>query len=943
MIKKVKKSLALVLTLVLICAYIPSKQVAVSESAATVSSVTAATTLTVSSQSALDAALKNQNLSSLTLKTSSEDVFTIAKGTYSKLSITINAPNATIINQAKVKKITIAGAKNYNEYVSGNTVEVTMKKAASKLKLTLAPAFKKTKIVNKSGKAIKFTNNTGEEKILKKGKKYTSKAVKTSDITVYSTVQPKSVSLSGTSTMLHVGEVLRIEQEFLPQGANSALSFSSSNESVATVDDYGYVTGMSKGKTVITGIASNGIYGTYCVEVTDNAPELIYKLNKDKSGYIVTGCKDKNAYMANIPAEYKGLPVVEVQGKAFSECDNLRFFTVDDNQKNFYTIDGILYAEKPVKTLVKIPNSRVDRYSEVKAIEVPKDTKAIGDYAFSGLYSYEYYLDIILPEGIESMGDYVFAGVRTQIGVFVPDSLNSIGKDIMLNQRNNVFFVGSWESYAAEYAEAHFIPFGGVFDWEIKPATAKLTTPVISSADGYKVPSDSKINKVYLDRYVASEFYYYVTDINVDSYRKSGYTETRFMMADSDCWKSFVPDKTGRTNSVYPDMTGIYGIGYTEGKTTLIGYDNNSKPIGMITVKGDFAFSFKDAASIGVVGGKNTTLQMIPYEPTFISSAGYVNLEPDKWIVPDKGYCFRYIIACYGSPEASMECPNYMNVVGYCKVNSLGKNPENENEHYILITSFLQDSFLKDQTDLIAWNFDSIAEIYNSDTLTCFALDSYKLDKDFGEKADELLGEIVKAMSGTYYPQKAGINKITIRADGFYPSTMDSTVYIDENCTDIENNADTLTHEMIHAIDQSIPYLNYMGPSVWMEGRAEYISIKVSEKLGFWYSGYPDEYDWSFLTDADKADFCHYMCYNMNRQTPYAVGYYFVKYISEKYGEDVSAKIMTKMAKIKVDDSIYNYTEEERADQEAQIFAECVTAVTSDTVFDDFVRDVVNK
>ena len=194
-------------------------------------------------------------------------------------------------------------------------------------------------------------------------------------------------------------------------------------------------------------------------------------------------------------------------------------------------------------------------------------------------------------------------------------------------------------------------------------------------------------------------------------------------------------------------------------------------------------------------------------------------------------------------------------------------------------------------------------------------------------------------MIGNYYPADIKIKKIGVRIDGDYPASGSSTLYLDDVCADVSGCISTYTHELVHAIDQSIRYCDTLAPSPWLEGRAEYISRIANEKLGEYGPYYEEKGDWDFLTEQDKADFLHYYCLNNNRETPYYVGYYFIKYLNETYGDDITAKIMEAMSKVEVPANYYDMSDEKRMN----MFGDIVKAATCETVFQDFVRDVVEK
>lgn len=87
----------------------------------------AAVSKTVSTQKALAAALKDKNVKNLTIKTDKEVAFNIPSGNYGKVKLTVDAPNADVVNAGTFKSINIKAIKpnTWKEKAKGNTITVT--------------------------------------------------------------------------------------------------------------------------------------------------------------------------------------------------------------------------------------------------------------------------------------------------------------------------------------------------------------------------------------------------------------------------------------------------------------------------------------------------------------------------------------------------------------------------------------------------------------------------------------------------------------------------------------------------------------------------------------------------------------------------------------------------------------------------------------------------
>ncbi len=84
-------------------------------------------------------------------------------------------------------------------------------------------------------------------------------------------INPTGLNLVGMSNGLKVGGTAQIEVQFTPSGTtNRALTWSSSNPDIATVNSNGVVTGIKAGKTTIVATTSNGISSSLDVTVESN-------------------------------------------------------------------------------------------------------------------------------------------------------------------------------------------------------------------------------------------------------------------------------------------------------------------------------------------------------------------------------------------------------------------------------------------------------------------------------------------------------------------------------------------------------------------------------------------------------------------------------------------------------------------------------------------------
>ena len=130
--------------------------------------------------------------------------------------------------------------------------------------------------------------------------------------------------------------------------------------------------------------------------------------------------------------------VTSIGEGAFWDCSGL--ITVDSNNPNYSSLDGLLYDKAQTK-LIQCT------ISEVGSFTIPSSVTSIGDYAFrscSGLTTvaipssvtsignYAFYYcsgltDVAIPSSVASIGDFAFDMCSGLTSVTIPSSVNSIG------------------------------------------------------------------------------------------------------------------------------------------------------------------------------------------------------------------------------------------------------------------------------------------------------------------------------------------------------------------------------------------------------------------------------------------------------------------------------------------------------------------------------------
>ncbi len=233
--RKLKRVLAVVLAFVMVAssvAMIPSVDAGAAPKKFVKSlKVSSKVTLTAGQKKVVKATVKTKGAAKKTVKVkqtkASKKIVSVKVGKASKKGVsklTFTAKNVTATKTATVKVTTVAKNKKN-------------KKITKNVKITVNPA-----------------QDTGDST-----KPATTAA--TNPVTV------ASVSVSATSTSILVGASTKATATVTPVGANTQITWTTSNASIATVDQSGVIVGVNAGVAEITATASNGVKGSVSITV----------------------------------------------------------------------------------------------------------------------------------------------------------------------------------------------------------------------------------------------------------------------------------------------------------------------------------------------------------------------------------------------------------------------------------------------------------------------------------------------------------------------------------------------------------------------------------------------------------------------------------------------------------------------------------------------------
>lgn len=120
----------------------------------------------------------------------------------------------------------------------------------------------------------------------------------------------------------------------------------------------------------------------------------------------------QSIFKINIPSG-----VTSVSSDSFIFCKSLYKINVDENNKNYTSIDGVLFT-KDKKTLMTYPCGKIDN-----EYTVPDGVENIEGSAFG---SSVFLVNVRLPDSIKTIGDFAFGKCQSLESINLPDGLTKI-------------------------------------------------------------------------------------------------------------------------------------------------------------------------------------------------------------------------------------------------------------------------------------------------------------------------------------------------------------------------------------------------------------------------------------------------------------------------------------------------------------------------------------
>lgn len=273
------------------------------------------------------------------------------------------------------------------------------------------------------------------------------------------------------STTVHLNETKKLTPTLTPSNATPTLTWTSSDNTVATVDQNGVVSGKKLGTARITVTSDNG-KSDYCdvkvVKVftaqTVEGKTMTFQILSETEKTCQAG---EDPTMVDLFSES-----VTTRAVAYSTSGNVTI----PNTADGYTVTGIGGL-----AFLKLPN--------VTSVNIPNTVKTIGEYAFQGCSSIE---SIVIPNSVTNIRTYAFSSCNKLSSVTLPNTITTLSEGLFWQDTalktviipNSVEEI-SWSVFADSGLEEITIPssvtsigqyaFESCFD--LKKVTSNILTP----------------------------------------------------------------------------------------------------------------------------------------------------------------------------------------------------------------------------------------------------------------------------------------------------------------------------------------------------------------------------------------------------------------------------------------------------------------------------------
>ena len=196
--------------------------------------------------------------------------------------------------------------------------------------------------------------------------------------------------------------------------------------------------------------------------------------------------------------------VKDIHPQAFQCCTGLENISVDANNKNFTSVDGVLFS-KDKTDIVKYPNAKkgasyivpntvtkiygvsFETSTNLTSVTIPGSVEVIGFAAFGDCTNLK---SVIISNGVKTIGDSAFDGCTSLTSVTIPSSVTEIGgsafgyyydnNSVQRKKVNGFTIYGKKGTEAERYANDN----GFIFKEEVLPTEVKLNQSTLTLGKG---------------------------------------------------------------------------------------------------------------------------------------------------------------------------------------------------------------------------------------------------------------------------------------------------------------------------------------------------------------------------------------------------------------------------------------------------------------------------
>ena len=185
----------------------------------------------------------------------------------------------------------------------------------------------------------------------------------------------------------------------------------------------------------------------------DKSELIVYPAGKTDSEYAIPNSVTSIGYgafyactsLANITIPSS---VTSIGNHAFYNCTSLTSIEVSGNNKNYSSLDGVLF-NKDKSELITYPVGKTD-----SEYAIPNSVTSVDSYTFDKCISLT---SVTIGNSVTSIGEYTFLGCTSLTSVTIPDSVTSIGRYSFdgCTSLKDVYYTGSQSEWNKIYIDYH--------------------------------------------------------------------------------------------------------------------------------------------------------------------------------------------------------------------------------------------------------------------------------------------------------------------------------------------------------------------------------------------------------------------------------------------------------------------------------------------------------